>query len=148
MIAYAINRDGKTVAHAVTLPNGKCVVSWPTSTIVYDSEDDARRVHVDHMSGRGQETVFDIYCAPKSVVRGWEECYQDQCEGVPLAAAKWTPTTSSITAPEYIEPGDASLDWCEGYAAMAAHLYGTEWRRSCRPKDLPPQEDAHWQQSS
>lgn len=51
-------RGGKKVAKVVVLDNGKCVVSWPTSTIVYDSEQDARDVHITHMGGRGEKTYF------------------------------------------------------------------------------------------
>ena len=44
----------------MTLPTGKCVVSWPTSTIVYDSELAAREVHITHMGGRGESTEFIV----------------------------------------------------------------------------------------
>lgn len=138
MIAYNIKRDGKIVAHAVTLPNGRCVVSWPTSTIVYDSEMAARRVHIDHMGGRGEDTSFEFYCAPKAVERGWLEAYQDRCEGVPMHAVNWSlPSRPVICAPDYI-PEDERGDWIEGYAALLSSLYGTEWRETCRPVEPAP----------
>ena len=58
MKAYSMVRGGETKAQVVTLDNGKCIVSWPTSTIIYDSEEDARKVHITHMGGRGEPTEF------------------------------------------------------------------------------------------
>ena len=122
MIFYSIERDGKSAAHAVTLPNGKCVVSWPTSTIVYDSEQNARAVHIDHMGGRGEPTHFNVELMSKATDRGWQECYQDRCEGVPLRLR----TTDGVDVPDYI-PEEERFAFALGYAACAMTLYGTDW---------------------
>lgn len=127
-------RGGKVVAHVVTFPNRRCVVSWPTSTIVYDSEDEARSVHIDHMGGRGEETVFELLCTTPTIRRGWDECFQDRCEGVPLRAVRWGRTRAiGADAPDYI-PGPEQCAWSWGYEACATAMYGTDWRTICYPK--------------
>jgi hypothetical protein len=63
---YGLVRGGERKADGVVLSSGKCVVAWPTSTIVYDSELDARAVHIHHMAGRGEETQF----IEEGVIRG------------------------------------------------------------------------------
>jgi hypothetical protein len=55
---YNLVRGGEVRAQIVVFSSGRCVVSWPTSTIVYDSEAAARLVHIEHMGGRGEETKF------------------------------------------------------------------------------------------
>lgn len=60
-------RGGEKVADIAVFDSGKCVVAWPTSVIVYDSEALARAVHIDHMGGRGETTEFvprEIPAAP------------------------------------------------------------------------------------
>ena len=59
---YGMWRDGERKADVITLSNGKCVVAWPTSVIVYDSEEAARAVHITHMGGRGEPTKFEPEC--------------------------------------------------------------------------------------
>ena len=56
---YSMERGGKEVAQVVTMGSGKCIVSWPTSVVVHDSEDAARAVHITHMGGRGETTKFN-----------------------------------------------------------------------------------------
>ena len=51
-------RGSRRVADVVVLTSGKCIVAWPNSVIVYDSEQEARAVHITHMGGRGEETGF------------------------------------------------------------------------------------------
>jgi hypothetical protein len=57
---YGLYRSGERRADVVVLSNGKCVVAWPTSVVVYDSEDAARAVHIAHMGGRGEFTEFKL----------------------------------------------------------------------------------------
>ena len=66
MIVYEMRRNGVKVADVVRLNGGKCVVSWPTSVVVYDSEEAARAVHIDHMGGRGERTTFEFVWASHS----------------------------------------------------------------------------------
>lgn len=119
-VVYNMRRgdDKQVAATVVTLPNGKCVVSWPTSTIVYDSEQAARDVHIAHMGGRGEVTSFVLAQASDAFVRGYEVCYQDDCENGPFG--------SGPIPPDYIEPADRS-DYEAGYRAMAANMYGHDW---------------------
>jgi hypothetical protein len=136
----------RDVAHVVALPNGKCVVSWPTSTIVYDSEDAARAVHIDHMGGRGEPTRFVLLQGSDATFRGWYVCYQDRCEGIPDA--------SGPEPPHYIEAADRD-DYEAGYMARAKDMYGedykpdlSKWQGAKRedtgelPKDPPPSQPA------
>ncbi len=58
MKLYGMWRGGERKADVVVLTSGKCIVSWPTSVIVYDSEEAARAVHITHMGGRGEVTEF------------------------------------------------------------------------------------------
>ena len=55
---FGLWRGGERRAQVVEFGNGKCVVSWPTSTIVYDSLALAEAVHITHMGGRGEPTEF------------------------------------------------------------------------------------------
>ena len=84
MIKYNMRRGNKTVAEVITLDSGKCIVSWPTSVIVYDSEQAARDVHITHMGGRGEETLFrPILSDNQDFMRGVQNAWQDSCEGAP-----------------------------------------------------------------
>lgn len=55
---YGMWRGEERKADVITLSNGKCIVAWPTSVIVYDSEEVARAVHITHMGSRGEPTEF------------------------------------------------------------------------------------------
>ncbi len=124
MIVWKMIRGSACVADVVTLPNGRCVVSWPTSTIVYDSELAMRRVHIDHMKGRGEETDLLFQWSPNAVGRGWDDCYQDRCEGIGLRI--WDGSTLNV--PDYVVGEVNRADYALGYEACAYSLYGTEWR--------------------
>ncbi len=133
-VVYSIVRAGSAVACAVTLPNGKCVVSWPTSTIVYDSEKAARDVHIRHMGGRGEPTQFVVDVASPAFLRGWHVCYQDRCEGIPDA--------SGPRAPRYIPQGDRD-DYEAGYWAMARLQYGEDYEPDARRWQGATAEEVH-----
>lgn len=114
MIYYNMQRGGKTVANVVTLDNGKCVVSWPTSVIVYDSEEAARAVHIDHMQGRGEETCFAPICGTgRSFQCGMECATMDFWEGC------WFGTiTNNYQSFEPIAPeGQDAESFIAGYRA-------------------------------
>lgn len=128
MIVYKMVRGGQAVADVVTLPNGKCVVSWPNSTIVYDSEDAARDVHVDHMAGRGERTRFDVVSAPPDFIRGANDCAQDACENVPFASVGGLDKRDEMVAPEYEKPLLDKNMYLLGYAREARSMYGPDWR--------------------
>lgn len=130
MLCFNMERNGKVVAHVVTLPNRKCIVSWPTSTIVYDSEAAARAVHIEHMGGRGESTRFVRTASDPAYHRGVAECYQDYCEGVPLQAAKGA-LPGCVLPPEYI-PEDERVPFCIGYESMAMELHGLAWSERAR----------------
>lgn len=117
-VTYKMLRGDKAVAHVVVLPNGKCVVSWPSSTIVYDSEQDARNVHIAHMGGRGERTVFAVELASAAFMRGWEVCYQDRCEGIPDACGP--------KPPHYIPVADRD-DYEAGYWACSRAMWGHDY---------------------
>lgn len=57
---YGLYRGGERRADVVVLSSGRCVVAWPTSVVVYDTEAAARAVHIDHMDGRGEATAFRL----------------------------------------------------------------------------------------
>jgi hypothetical protein len=118
-VIYHMQRKGEYVATVVTLPNGKCVVSWPTSTIVYDSEANARAVHIAHMGGRGEPTSFHLIHASEAFSRGYVVCYQDDCENVPFG--------SGPIPPDYVKSDDRS-EYYKGYVAQASNLYTHDWR--------------------
>ncbi len=83
MIYYSMNRGGKKVAKVVVLDSGKCIVSWPTSTIVYDSEKDARDVHITHMGGRGEKTYFQFLLSDQEGFKeGLDTAAVDYAQGV------------------------------------------------------------------
>ena len=85
MKMFGLWRAGERKADVVVLTSGKCVVSWPTSVIVYDSESAARAVHIVHMGGRGEPTEFreegddDALRIMRRMSVSW---YQDECENV------------------------------------------------------------------
>lgn len=93
MKLFGLWRGGERKADVVVLSSGKCVVAWPTSVIVYDSEDAARAVHITHMGGRGEptefrdETNFDqndrfMLNNPKCIIaRSWNVVYFRSPEG-------------------------------------------------------------------
>lgn len=117
IVHYTIARGGATVATATTLPNGKCIVAWPTSTIVYDSEQAARDVHVKHMAGRGERTRFLFVVTDVDVFRrGWHDGMQDDCEGCPFASlgAGIVGDPLPLTPPEYITKDDTPV-YIRGY---------------------------------
>lgn len=116
----------RRMAHVVTLPNGKCIVSWPTSTIVYDSEEAARRVHIDHMGGRGEPTFFRRVWAELAHQRGIEDCYQDRCEGVGARCTR----DGAVDPPGYVPAHDRTA-YSLGYESMLLELYGSGWRERC-----------------
>lgn len=127
MIVYKLIRNGEHRADVVTLPNGKCVVSWPTSIVVYDSEEHARTVHIDHMGGRGERTQFDlVWAEPKDFMRGWTDALQDDCEGCPFASIGGLDAREDPRVPDWnIEDRTA---WLLGYTTAARHRYGADWR--------------------
>jgi hypothetical protein len=112
MIYYHMRRNNETVAEIVTLSSGKCIVSWPTSVIVYDSEDAARKVHIDHMGGRGEVTRFiPILGSKRGFDRGLTEAMQDHFENC---------VRTDTTVPDYIPP-DEKEGWLEAYTAFHGH---------------------------
>lgn len=122
-VVYRMERDRRAVAQVVVLDSGKCVVSWPSSVTVYDSEQDARDVHIDHMGERGAKTKFVPLMSDESgFERGMAECVQDSCEGgVGLCMLNGLPLGSAIphnVAPSHI-PDEERLGWMRGYEAVA-----------------------------
>lgn len=118
-VIYEMKRGGKVAAHVAVMPNGKCIVSWPTSTIVYDSEAAARAVHITHMGGRGEATAFVAALASAAFMRGWWDCYQDRCEGCPDATGP--------KPPHYIPEVDQD-DYEAGYWASSRAMYGEDYK--------------------
>lgn len=84
MKRYGLWRGGERKADVVVLTGGKCIVSWPTSVIVYDSEEAARAVHITHMGGRGEPTHFRPEDDGALVIfrRMLNDWTQDACENV------------------------------------------------------------------
>ena len=130
MIVYNMKRGGSMVAQVVTLDSGKCVVSWPTSVIVYDTEQAARDVHIAHMGGRGERTAFDpVWSSLEDFDRGVRDCYQDDCENAKFASIGGLDKRSNPTPPTYKALPLKSHDgYLAGYLALAACLYGEDWR--------------------
>lgn len=116
---FAMVRGDKEVAQVVVLPGGKCIVAWPTSVIVYDSERAARAVHIEHIKGRGEPTSWRLVWATDGFSRGFVTCYQDRCEGVP--------ESSGPKAPDYV-PEHQRADYERGYLSCGMDLWGTDWR--------------------
>ena len=128
MIHYHMIRGGETVADVVTLPNARCIVSWPTSTIVYDSEREARMVHVEHMAGRGEPTTLKPALMPEAVERGWTDAYQDRCEGI---GGRLVGDDGEAVPPDYIPEADRRA-WKQGYESCCMSLWGADWKRSAQ----------------
>lgn len=122
MRIYIMHRGGKDVAEVVTLESGKCVVSWPSSVIVYDSEDAARAVHIDHMGGRGAVTEFRLIGDTSVQHRGAVDAYQDRCEGIPFASVGGN---IPLKVPEYIGVKNAE-DYMSGYIGQCVRMFGVE----------------------
>lgn len=124
---YAMVRNGSVVAEVITLPNGKCIVSWPTSTIVYDSEDIARQVHIQHMGERGQATSFELQHSEDVRARASVDCVQDESENAPFASVGGLDMRGSMQLPRYVAVKDGA-DYIGGYVAQAYRLYGPDWQ--------------------
>lgn len=126
MIAYDMQRNFKTVAQVVALDSGKCIVSWPTSVVVYDSEDAARAVHIQHMGGRGESTHFDpVMGSGPSFSHGMTNAAVDWMEGCIFASVTDNynsdvpvPISADVDADSYIA----------GYVAYARSREGKPWR--------------------
>jgi len=117
MIVYTMLRsDGKRFhekAQVVTFDSGKCIVAWPTSVVIYDSEKAARAVHIDHMGGRGERTIFRAeWGSQEGFRRGMNDAIQDQCEGVWL---------KKLAVPDYI-PEEQCDGWKAGYLTVRPEL--------------------------
>lgn len=128
---YALIRDGEKKATVVVLPNGRCVVSWPTSTIVYDSEQAARDVHITHMGGRGEPTRFELETSTsKSFLEGAMWCQMDDWENAPLGSVggdKANPKELALN--ESLKSNDRDeAEVIAGYETQAAAIYGEDWR--------------------
>lgn len=125
MIVYSMHRGGRTVAQVVTLDSGKCVVSWPTSVIVYDSEEAARAVHIDHMGGRGESTSFwPEWADSEDFMRGVENAHLDMGENAPwqILGGSHDPD-AKLRCPDW---GDTLTDrqaFVDGYLAAASYLF-------------------------
>ena len=129
MIIYDLMRNGKQMAQVITLDNEKCVVTWPTSIIIYDSEDAARAVHIDHMGGRGELTSFEpVWVSDEDVRRGMSDCLQDDCENVPFASIGGVDARLEPNVPAYSNPILHHERYLLGYQTQARALYGPEWR--------------------
>lgn len=114
------------VAQVVVLDSGKCVVSWPTSVIVYDSEDAARAVHIQHMGGRGSTTSFaPEWSDIQEFMRGVGDCVQDDMENAHFASVGGLNARHSLTPPSYSKNHEGYL---RGYVAQAANAYGEDWQ--------------------
>lgn len=118
IVVFGMHRGGKRVADVTTFRSGKCVVAWTAGKggaciVVYDSEEEARQVHVEHMGGRGERTrfVFD-WSSSEAVNRGATEAYQDRCEGC-LRKLPIMPDD----VPDYISDEDKE-GWTVGYELM------------------------------
>ena len=153
VVVYEMLRQQQKVADVVTLSNGKCVVSWPNSTIVYDSEDAARGVHIDHMRGRGEKTEFRfVWASHDDVLRGINDCAQDACENVPFASIGGLEARDDPRPPNYDDgvPLTNTNAYLFGYTATARAMFGADWR-TCEfgwapamvitePLDTPPDQ--------
>lgn len=128
-IVYKMVRAGKQVAEVVTMSSGKCVVSWPTSVVVYDTEQAARAVHIEHMGSRGEETRFElVWTDSHDYQRGWSDCAQDDCEGCPFASIGGLEARSEPQVPKYSKPIEDATAYLWGYIGYAQARYGVSWR--------------------
>ena len=128
MLCYSMERAGKAVAQVVTLDSGKCVVSWPTSVVVYDSEDAARAVHITHMGGRGEPTKFNPILGTGADFRRGQECAAlDRCEG-----CWWASITNNYNSDELVafENCEDAASFIAGYIAQMQYEISGNWRES------------------
>lgn len=123
MICFEMLRGGEKVADVVAFANGRTVVTWPTSTIVYDSFENACAVHIKHMGGRGEKTEFREVGGSPAATTGSMECTMDAMENVPFASIGGEGNRGS---PEVKAP--SSEQFLLGYTARAALSYGPDWR--------------------
>lgn len=124
---YNIVRGAEVIAFAVTLPSGKCVVSWPTSTIVYDSEEAARDVHIKHMGGRGEPTEFSLVHDEERRVQGAISAIQDSAENAPFNCVGGVDKRQAMEVPAWVT--DEMLPhWLGGYLGQCAAMYGRGWQ--------------------
>lgn len=131
MIVYKMIRNGVAVADVVTFDDGKCVIRWPTSATVYDSEDAARAVHIDHMGGRGEKTRFDVlWVSHPDIERGMSDCLQDSMENAPFASIGGLDARNNPQAPNYDagKPIQDKAMYLLGYTTEARARYGADWR--------------------
>lgn len=145
MICYSMERGGKEVAQVVTLDSGKCVVSWPTSVVVYDSEDAARAVHIAHMGGRGEATKFNPILGTGADFRRGQECAAlDRCEG-----CWWASVTSNYDSDELVafENCEDAESFISGYVAQMQYEISGNWRESLSAW-VRDQREAHEQMSA
>ena len=135
---YGMERGGKVVAVVVVLGAGeRTVVMWPTSTVVYDTEEAAQAVHIDHMGGRGERTAFQYMgSTSKHVERGMLDAHQDDCEGCGYASVSgplpvaWREPEKWVR-PDYISAEDEE-EYFYGYSILA-----NEWKRQAAKKGGP-----------
>jgi hypothetical protein len=135
---FAMRRGGKEVAQVVELASGKCVVSWPTSVIVYDSLDAARAVHIDHMGQRGERTSFlPVWGDGRDYNRGVFDCIQDGFEGCWGSSVTNNFRTVELTPPAYKlqDPDSYLAGYCDGSLAEV----GPQWRDRLRERVLEQQ---------
>ena len=108
--------------------SGKCIVSWPTSVVVYDSEDAARAVHITHMGGRGETTKFNPLMGAGADFRRGQECAAlDRCEG-----CCWASVTNNYDSDELVafENCEDSASFIAGYVAQMQYEISGNWRES------------------
>lgn len=81
-------------------------------------------------------TVRDLdlvgYGASAAFLRGRTDCYQDRCEGCGFASIGGEDKRFEMSAPAYIEAGDAD-EYLRGYKAMAIGLYGDLMEPGAKP---------------
>lgn len=147
---YDMMRDGQKAATVITLSNGKCIVCWPTSVIVYDSEEAARAVHIAHMGGRGEPTKFE----PVPWSEGWEHrrngmvcAAMDANENCPFGSVGGIEKRGALELPQFLKdeldqagvgcaeklgPWKAAKDkaraWMMGYIEQCFIMYGPDWQ--------------------
>lgn len=116
-----------SVADVLVLGNGKCIVAWPTSVIVYDSEEAARAVHITHMGGRGQPTEFRVvWSSIPDFMRGVENAMMDSMENAPWGVVGGDAVTyggAEPKAPDW-ETLTNPAGFLRGYMAEAGRLFG------------------------
>lgn len=117
----------RAVAEVIVLGNGRCVVAWPTSVIVYDDEESARAVHIGHMGGRGSETEFRVVWSDiPDFMRGVENASQDSMEGAPWGVVGGRGVEDgSVTprAPEW-DTLTSPAGFLRGYIAEGRRVFG------------------------